>query len=89
MIKACDQCGYRKYLGDGKYMCTNAKIQKVLAKKGIIDMNRSKMLKRCTEQTAIASRAETGAIEPKQLKKYSAMDHIRQSPIADNQSKLF
>lgn len=89
MIKACHRCAYKKYVGDGRYMCTHKKLQQTLAAQGVTDFRQDKMLDCCPAMAIETKKEMVGLKDPDMLTKGSTIKKISKAQVKKSQHSLF
>jgi len=89
MIKACNHCAYRKYVGDGHSMCTHKKMQQTLACQGTISFRQGKMLDRCPAMASKIDPEMEGVRDHTLLRRTNPIKKLAKAKTTQKQGRLF
>lgn len=86
----CTGCGYRKYIANGKSMCTHKKAQVELIRQGKPPaMAPSQYVERCPYARASVVNDDVGAISTDYLDRISISDKLTRAKQPERQSSMF
>lgn len=86
----CTGCAYRRYVGEGRSMCTHQAAQiTVLQHTGKIEMTPKQYIQRCAYASVDLDRKQVGAENPEMLRKLQATSTATRKKDPSKQTSLF